>query len=66
MKGLPTGRLRSYGHRSRRAGHHPAHEDEDAREAAFSTVLTHYRIWLWGRCITYAATVKGAVAFHLT
>lgn len=26
-------------------------------------VLTHYRIWLWGSCRTYAATVKGAVSF---
>jgi hypothetical protein len=34
--------------------------------AGFSALLTHYRIWLWGRCITYAATVKGYVAFHLT
>jgi hypothetical protein len=34
--------------------------------AGFNAVLTHYRIWLWGHCITYAATVKGYVAFHLT
>ncbi len=34
--------------------------------AGFNALLTHYRIWLWGRCITYGATVKGYVAFHLT
>ena len=33
--------------------------------AAFSAVLTHFRIWLWGHCITYAATVKGFATFHL-
>lgn len=33
--------------------------------ADFNAVLTHYRIWLWGRCITYGATVKGLVTFHL-
>lgn len=33
--------------------------------ADFDAVLTHYRIWWSGRCITYAATVKGLVTFHL-
>jgi hypothetical protein len=33
--------------------------------AAFAAVLTHYRIRVWGRCITYGATVKGAVRFRL-
>lgn len=33
--------------------------------ANFGAVLTHYRIWWSGRCITYAATVKGLVTFHL-
>ena len=33
--------------------------------ADFAATLTHYRIWLWGRCITYGATVKGLVTFHL-
>lgn len=33
--------------------------------ANFATVLTHYRIKVWGRCITYGATVKGTVTFHL-
>jgi hypothetical protein len=37
----------------------------NAGAAAFGAILTHYRIWLWGRCITYAATVKGSVSFHL-
>src|SRR5437879_1973580 len=32
--------------------------------ATFGAVLTHYRIWLWGHCITYAATVKGSVTFQ--
>ena len=29
----------------------------------FSAVLTHYRISLFGRCIVYAATVKGGAIF---
>jgi hypothetical protein len=33
--------------------------------AAFGAVLTHYRFCLWGHTITYAATVKGTVTFHL-
>ncbi|HYM52853.1 MAG TPA: hypothetical protein VEW45_05125 [Candidatus Dormibacteraeota bacterium] len=33
--------------------------------ASFGTVLTHYRLKVWGRCITYGATVKGSVSFHL-
>jgi hypothetical protein len=33
--------------------------------ASFNTVLTHYRIPLWGRCITYGASVTGGVSFHL-
>jgi hypothetical protein len=33
--------------------------------ASFSTVLTHYRFQVWGRCITYGATVSGGVSFHL-
>jgi hypothetical protein len=37
-----------------------------AGSAGVSAVLTHYRIWLWGHCITYAATVRGYVEFHLT
>jgi hypothetical protein len=36
-----------------------------AGAADFGAVLTHYRIWLWGQCITYAATVKGSVIFSL-
>lgn len=35
-------------------------------DADFATVLTHYRIFLFGRCITYAATVRGGVTFHLS
>jgi hypothetical protein len=31
--------------------------------AAFSAVLTHYRIRLFGRCIVYAATVIGGADF---
>ena len=26
-------------------------------------VLTHYRVWLFGRCITYSATIKGSATF---
>lgn len=37
----------------------------NAGSAVFGAVLTHYRVWLWGRCITYAATVKGLATFHL-
>jgi hypothetical protein len=33
--------------------------------ADFGAVLTHYRFCLWGHPITYAATVKGSVTFHL-
>jgi hypothetical protein len=33
---------------------------------SFSATLTHFRKVIFGRCITYAATVKGAVAFTLT
>jgi hypothetical protein len=29
----------------------------------FSAVLTHYRVRLFGRCIVYAATVKGGATF---
>ena len=36
-----------------------------AGSATFNAVLTHFRTLLRGRCITFAATVKGAVAFHL-
>lgn len=34
-----------------------------AGTGSFSATLTHYRTLLRGRCITYAATVKGTVAF---
>ncbi len=34
-------------------------------DADFATVLTHYRIFLFGRCITVSATVRGGVTFHL-
>jgi hypothetical protein len=34
--------------------------------ADFAAQLTHYRIYLFGRCITYGATVKGTVTFHLS
>jgi hypothetical protein len=27
----------------------------------FDAYLWHYRTWVWGRCITYSATVKGTV-----
>ncbi|MEK6191859.1 MAG: hypothetical protein AABM41_05995 [Chloroflexota bacterium] len=37
-----------------------------AGTADFEAVVTHHRIFLWGHCITYAATVKGSVTFHLT
>lgn len=33
--------------------------------AAFTAVLTHYRVRIWGHCVTYAATVNGSVTFHL-
>jgi hypothetical protein len=32
---------------------------------AFNATLTHYRTRLFGRCITYGATVKGTVVFTL-
>ena len=32
---------------------------------SFSATLTHHRKLLFGRCITYAATVKGIVSFTL-
>jgi hypothetical protein len=28
---------------------------------SFDAYLWHYRTWVWGRCITYSATVKGFV-----
>lgn len=31
----------------------------------FTATLTHYRKLIFGRCVTYAATVKGTVAFTL-
>jgi hypothetical protein len=31
----------------------------------FNAALTHYRTSIFGRCITYAATVNGSVALHL-
>ena len=31
----------------------------------FTATLTHYRSLIFGRCVTYAATVKGTVAFTL-
>jgi len=34
--------------------------------ADFGALLTHHRIFLFGRCITYAATVKGSVTFALS
>ncbi len=34
--------------------------------ADFASLLTHYRFSLFGRCITYAATIKGSVTFHLS
>ena len=37
-----------------------------AGTANFEAVVTHHRICLWGRPITYAATVKGSVTFLLT
>jgi len=36
-----------------------------AGSGSFSATLTHFRKLIFGRCITYAATVKGAVAFTL-
>ncbi len=37
-----------------------------AGTADFEAVVTHHRICLWGRPVTYAATVKGSVTFRLT
>lgn len=37
-----------------------------AGTADFEAVVTHHRICLWGRPITYAATVEGSVTFRLT
>jgi hypothetical protein len=31
----------------------------------FKATLKHYRTSIWGRCVTYAATVSGSVALHL-
>ncbi len=39
--------------------------ESSAGTAGFAATLTHYRAWLWGRCITYGATVKGTVVFSL-
>jgi len=35
-------------------------------DATFAMLLTHYRLRLFGRCISYAATVQGSVTFNLT
>ena len=35
-------------------------------EAAFAMLLSHYRFRLFGRCITYAATIQGSVTFQLS
>jgi len=35
-------------------------------DASFGMVLTHYRLRLFGSCITYGATVQGSVTFHLS
>ena len=35
-------------------------------DATFGMLLTHYRLSLFGRCITYGATVRGIVTFHLS
>jgi hypothetical protein len=29
---------------------------------AFDATLTHYRAWIWGRCVTYSATVSGVIS----
>jgi hypothetical protein len=31
---------------------------------SFDAYLWHYRTWVWGRCITYSATVKGYVTLN--
>jgi hypothetical protein len=31
---------------------------------SFDAYLWHYRTWVWGRCITYSATVKGTVTLN--
>ncbi len=35
-------------------------------DAAFGMLLSHYRLRLFGRCITYGATVQGSVTFPLS
>ena len=35
-------------------------------DASFAMFLTHYRLSLFGRCITYGATVQGSVTFHIS
>jgi len=35
-------------------------------DASFGMLLTHYRLRLFGSCITYGATVQGSVTFHLS
>jgi hypothetical protein len=33
----------------------------DTGTGAFDATLTHYRAWIWGRCVVYSASVNGTV-----
>jgi hypothetical protein len=42
---------------------HVATSDTSGGTGAFSAVLTHHRVRIFGRCITYSATVAGSATF---